>query len=51
MCQPLFTPYEDAWYPFLIEAEPTPVPLEALGQLKNPITSAGIETATFRLVA
>jgi hypothetical protein len=25
--------------------------LEGLGQLKNPITSSGIETATFGLVA
>jgi hypothetical protein len=27
------------------------VRLEGLGQLKNPVTSAGIEPATFRLVA
>jgi hypothetical protein len=27
------------------------VRLEGLGELKNPITSSGIETATFRLVA
>jgi hypothetical protein len=27
------------------------VRLEALGQLKNPVTSSGIEPATFRLVA
>jgi hypothetical protein len=27
------------------------VRLEVLGQLKNPITSSGIEPATFRLVA
>jgi hypothetical protein len=27
------------------------VGLEGLGQLKNPVTSSGIEPATFRLVA
>jgi hypothetical protein len=27
------------------------VPLEGLGQLKNPITSSGIEPVTFQLVA
>jgi hypothetical protein len=26
------------------------LPLEGLGQLKNPVTLSGIETATFRLV-
>jgi hypothetical protein len=41
-------PQEDSWYSFLLEAI---VRLEGLGQLKNPSTSSGIETATFRLVA
>jgi hypothetical protein len=48
-------PQEDSWHSFLLEAESTPGPyivqLEGLGQLKNPMTSSGIEPATFRLVA
>jgi hypothetical protein len=45
---------EDSWYSFLLEAEFIPgdiVKLEELGQMKNPVTSMGIEPATFRLVA
>jgi hypothetical protein len=38
-------PQEDSWYPRAI------VRLERLGQLKNPMTSPGIEPVTFRLVA
>jgi hypothetical protein len=39
-------PQEDSWYTFLLETQSTP----GLGQLKNPVTSSGIESATFRLV-
>jgi hypothetical protein len=52
--RPLFTPQEDSRYSFLLKAESTPraiMRLEGLGQLKNPITSSGFESATFRLVA
>jgi hypothetical protein len=41
---------EDSWYSFLLEAEWTPgsqCGLEGLGQLKNPMTSSGMEPATF----
>jgi hypothetical protein len=38
-------PPERFWYSFLLEAI---VQLEGLGQLKNPMTSLGIEPATFR---
>jgi hypothetical protein len=44
---------EDFWYSFLLEAGSTLGPtmrLEGLGQLKNPMTSSGIEPATFRVV-
>jgi hypothetical protein len=47
-------PQEDSWYSFLLEAVSTPVPLvrlEGLGQLRNPMTSSGIEPAIFRLLA
>jgi hypothetical protein len=47
-------PQEDSWYSFLSVAESTPkvtVPLEGLGRLKIPMTSSGIETAIFRLLA
>jgi hypothetical protein len=47
-------PEEDSWYSFLLEAWVDPraiVRLEGLAQLKNPVTSWGIEPATFRLVA
>jgi hypothetical protein len=50
--RPPFTPQEDSWYSFLLEAESTPgaiVRLEGLSQLKSPMTS-GYEPATFRLV-
>jgi hypothetical protein len=49
--RPPFIPREDSWYTFLLEAPMVIVRLEGLGQLKNPMTSAGIEPATFRLVA
>jgi hypothetical protein len=45
---------EDSWYSFLLEAKSTPGPQcswKELGQLKNPMTSLGIESATFWLVA
>jgi hypothetical protein len=45
--RPPFTPQEDSWYSFLLEAESTP----GLGQLKIPVTPWGIEPAIFRLVA
>jgi hypothetical protein len=44
-------PQEDSWYSFLLEAELTPGRLEGLDQLKNPMTSSGIEPMTFQLVA
>jgi hypothetical protein len=44
-------PKEDSWYSFLLDVGSTTVKLEQLGQLKNPLTSLGIEPATFRLVA
>jgi hypothetical protein len=52
--RPGFTIQEDPWYSLLLEAEFDPraiVRLEGLHQLKNPMTSSGMETATFRLVA
>jgi hypothetical protein len=52
MCQLPFTPQQVSWYSLLIEAvnPKTIVQLQQLGQLKNPMTSTGIEPATFRLV-
>jgi hypothetical protein len=44
----------NSWYSCLLEADSTPGPimrLKGLGKLKNPVTSWGIETVTFRLVA
>jgi hypothetical protein len=46
---PPFTPQEDSWYSFLLEADSTPG-LEGLSQLKNPVPSLVTEPATFRLV-
>jgi hypothetical protein len=48
-----FNPMEDSCYSFLLQAVNTSgkVWLEASGQLKNPMTSSGIEPATVRLVA
>jgi hypothetical protein len=54
MLSATFHPQEDSWYSFLLEAEPTPraiVWLEELGQLKNAMTSLGIEPTTFQVVA
>jgi hypothetical protein len=51
--RPPFTPQEDSWYSFLLEAESTPgaiVRLEGLGKL-NKSTSSGLEPVTFWLVA
>jgi hypothetical protein len=47
-----FYPQKDSWCSFVLEAEWTPG-LERLGKLKKkiPITSSGIETTTFQLVA
>jgi hypothetical protein len=47
MCLPPFILHEDSWYSFVLEAESTPGWLERLGKLKNPMTSLGIEPATF----
>jgi hypothetical protein len=53
-CRLPFTPQEDSWYSFVLEAESTPraiMLLEGLDQLKkNPMTSSGIKLATFWLV-
>jgi hypothetical protein len=50
---PLFTPQEDSWYSFLLEAvNPRAiVRLERLGQLETTLTSSGIEPTTFLRVA
>jgi hypothetical protein len=51
--RPRFTTQEDSWYSILSEAESTPRPQSGLKELsiKKPVTSSGVETATFRLVA
>jgi hypothetical protein len=51
MRRPRFTPQEDSWYSFLLEAD-DPMAIvqpEGLGQLKKS-TSSGLEPATFQLV-
>jgi len=57
-CQPYapvtFTPRKYSWYSFLLEAESTPRPQwdrEDFISMKNPMTLAGIDPATFRFVA
>jgi len=57
-CQPYaptaFTPRKCSWYPFLLEAESTPGPQcdrKHFMSMKNSLTPAGIEPATFRFVA
>jgi hypothetical protein len=52
--RPLFTPQEDSWYSFLLEAESTPGPVcgwKYYVNLRNLMTSPETEPATFRLVA
>jgi hypothetical protein len=46
--------YPYSWYSFLLEAESTPGPScdqKDFMSMKNPPTSAGIESSTFRIVA
>ena len=57
-CQPYapaaFTPNKYSWYSFLLEAESTPAPQcdrKDFMSMKNPVTPAGIEPATYRFVA
>ena len=57
-CQPYapaaFTPRKYSWYSFLLEAESTPGPQcdrKDFMSIKNPLTPAWIEPATFRFVA
>ena len=57
-CQPYapatFTPKKYTWYSFLLEAESNPGPeceWKDFMSMKNPLTPAGIEPATFRFVA
>jgi len=57
-CQPYapaaFTPRKCSWYSFLLEAEIDAraiVRSEGFNSMKNPLTQAGIEPATFRIVA
>jgi len=57
-CQPYapatFTPRKYSWYSFLLEAESTPGPYcdrKDFMSMKNPLTPAGVEPATFRIVA
>jgi len=52
--RPLFTRKNYSWYTFLLEAESTPGPQcdrKDFISMKNPLTTAGIEPATFRIVA
>jgi len=49
-----FTPRKCSWYSFLLEAESTPGPQcdrRDFMSMKHPLTSAGIESVTFRFVA
>jgi hypothetical protein len=53
-CQSPFTPQQYSWYSFVLRGrvEPRDIErLEGLGQLRNSVTSTGIEPATIRLVA
>jgi len=50
----LFAPRKYSWYSFLLEAESTPgsqCDRKDFMSVKNPLTLAGIEPATFRFVA
>jgi hypothetical protein len=40
LCAGRHLPHEDSWYSFLLEAI---VRLEELGELKNPLTSSGMD--------
>ena len=49
-----FTPQKCSWHSFLLEAESTPGPYcdrKVFISMKNPLTPAGFEPATFRFVA
>jgi hypothetical protein len=53
MHRPHFTPQENSWYSFILEADSNPglsLWLEGLGQLKK-MVSSGTEPATFQLEA
>jgi len=52
--RPPLHPRKYSWYSFLLEAESTPGPecdQKDFMSMKNPLTPAGIEPATFRIVA
>ena len=52
--RPLFTPWKYSRYSFLLQAESSPEPQcdrKDFMSMKNPMTPAGIEPATFRFVA
>ena len=48
---PPLQPMTYSWYSFLLEAKSTVVRPEGMSQWKTPMTTSGIEHATFRLVA
>ena len=50
----LYPPRKYSWYSFLLQAEPTPGPWcdrKDFMSMKNPLTPAAIEPATFRFLA